>query len=63
MAKTTRPISLIDTTASNIGYRQNNALFKLTYLLSYPHSRDAIASKNPTSTVSEEDSTIVKDLK
>ena len=40
-----RPNSLIDTIASNNGYRQNNTLFKLTYQLSYSKSRDAIASK------------------
>ena len=33
---------LIDTIASENGKRQNNALFKLTYLLSYLKSRDAI---------------------
>ena len=41
----TRPNSLIGTIASNKGYGQNNTLVKLTYLLSYPQSRDAIASK------------------
>ena len=46
----TRPNRLIDTIASNNGYGQNNALSKLTDRqtdrLSYPKSRDAIASKN-----------------
>ena len=47
----TRPNSLIDTIASNNGYRQkmpyaNLLTHSLTHLLSYPKSRDAIASKN-----------------
>ena len=46
--------SLIDTIASNNGYRQKNALCKRTDLLKYPKSRDAIASNKddelPTTT-------------
>ena len=38
--------SLIDTIASNNGYRWDYAICKLTLSLSYPKSRDAIASKN-----------------
>ena len=45
IAKRKRPNRLIDTIASNMGYGHNNVLFNLTYLLSYPQSRDAIASK------------------
>ena len=37
---------LIDTIASYNGYREKMAKWSLTYLLSYPKSRDAIASKN-----------------
>ena len=38
---------LIDTIASNNGYRRNLPYANLfTHLLSYPKSRDAIASKN-----------------
>ena len=44
-SKKTRPNSLIDRIASSNGYRQNNDLLKLTYLLLYSSSRDAIASK------------------
>ena len=36
---------LIDTIASYNGYRQKMASWSLTYRLSYPQSRDAIASK------------------
>ena len=43
----TRPNSLIDTIAYNKGYRWNLPYSNLlTYSLSYPKSRDAIASKN-----------------
>jgi len=43
----TRPNSLIDTIASNNGYKQKMPYANLlTYSLSYPKSRDAIASKN-----------------
>ena len=34
-----------NTIASYIGYGRKNGLCNLTYLLSYPKSRDAIASK------------------
>ena len=43
----TRPNSLIDTIASNDGYRRKMPYVNLlTHSLSYPQSRDAIASKN-----------------
>ena len=47
-ALVTRPSSLIDTIASNYGYRRKLPYANLlTHLLSYPKSRDAIASKKP----------------
>ena len=45
-SKLTRPNSLIDTIVSNNGYRQQMPYANsLTHSLSYPKSRDAIASK------------------